>query len=473
MTLTAGNLLGFIPELWLLAGALVILGLTAARPSRSGRAPTLIALVALLGSLAALGTQLRTPLNILNGAFVLDGFAALLDAVLLISAGVVLLVSLQDLGPPDRALAFILLATCGALLLVSAADLLAFFAALQLLAVSTAIAVGLWGGHRRAAVGPLVVQLAGSAAIVYGLAVAYGLTGETSFLGVGRVLATRAASDAPTLLVLVLVVGGAAFGLGVAAFGWLTEGYEDDSGALPALAATLLLVAGLGSLQRLVTVILVGTAIPWAALLAVLGAVVMTGGTIGALGERQLARALAYALVGQTGFILAGLAAGRPAGVAGVGLLLVGTAPGVLAAAIAIAWFARLTGASRLGDFAGMMRRAPFPALVLALGVSSLAGLPPLIGFFGRFLILVAAVESGYTWLGLLGLVNLLLLSGWAIRVVRLVALEAAPTETPEPAPDWAARVALAAVSAGVAVLVFLLSPIANAAATVAQRLPK
>jgi NADH-quinone oxidoreductase subunit N len=473
MTLTAGNLLGFIPELWLLAGALVILGLTAGRPSRSGRAPTLIALVALLGGLAALGTQLRTPLNILNGAFVLDGFAAVLDAVLLISAGVVLLVSLQDPGPADRAPAFILLATCGALLLVSAADLLAFFAALQLLAVSTAIAVGLWGGHRRAAVGPLVVQLAGSAAIVYGLAVAYGLTGETSFLGVGRVLATRAASDAPTLLVLVLVVGGASFGLGAAAFGWLTGGHQDDSGALRALAATLLLVAGLGSLQRLVTVILVGTAIPWAALLAVLGAVVMTGGTIGALGERQLARALAYGLVGQTGFILAGLATGRPAGVAGVGLLLVGTAPGVLAAAISIAWFARLTGASGLGDFAGMMRRAPFPALVLALGVSSLAGLPPLIGFFGRFLILVAAVESGYMWLGLLGLVNLLLLGGWAIRVVRLVALEASPTETPEPAPDWPARVALGAASAGVAVLVFLLSPIANAAATVAQRLPK
>src|SRR5207245_11680160 len=86
MTLTAGNLLGFVPELWLLAGALVILSLTAVRSSRSGRAPTVIALVGLLGSLVALGTQLRTPLNILNGAFVLDGFAALLDVVLLATA---------------------------------------------------------------------------------------------------------------------------------------------------------------------------------------------------------------------------------------------------------------------------------------------------------------------------------------------------------------------------------------------------
>ncbi len=473
MTLNPGNLLGFVPELWLLAGALVILGLTAVRPSRSGRVPTLIGLVALLASLAALATQLRSPLNILNGAFVLDGFAALLDAVFLATAGVVLLVSLQGGEQVDRAPAFVLLATCGALLLVSAADLLAFFAALQLLAVSTAIAVGLGGAHRRAAIGPLVVQLAGGAAIAYGLAVAYGLTGETSFLGVGRVLASRAASDPPTLLVPVLVVGGASFGLGAAAFGWLTESHEDESGALRALAATLLVVAGFGSLQRLVTVILVGTAIPWPAVLAALGAVVMTGGTIGALGERQLDRALAYALVGQTGFILAGLATGGPAGVAGVGLLLVGTAPGVLAAALPMGWFARLTGATRVGDFAGMIRRAPFPALVLTLGLGSLAGLPPLIGFFGRFLILMAFVESGYTWLGLLGLVNLLLLGGWAIRVVRVVALEASPTETPEPAPDWPARVALGATSASVAVLVFLLSPIANAAATVAQRLPK
>src|SRR2546428_32242 len=116
-----------------------------------------------------------------------------------------------------------------------------------------------------------------------------------------------------------------------------------------------------------------------------------------------------------------------------------GPAPAVWAASLATAGSARLTGATAVGDFAGMLRRAPFPALVLALGVSSLAGLPPLIGFFGRFLILVAAVESGYTWLGLLGLLNLLLLGGWAIRVARLVALEASPTEAPEPAPDWRA----------------------------------
>jgi NADH-quinone oxidoreductase subunit N len=472
MTLTLGNLLGFIPELWLLAGALVILVLTVVRPSRSHRGPTIIGLVAVLGSLVALGTQLRTPLNILNGAFVLDGYAALLDLVLLATAGVVLLMNLQDSGSADRAPAFVLLATGGALLLVSAADLLAFFAALQLLAVSTAMAIGI-GIDRRTAIGPLVAQLAGSAAVVYGLAVAYGLTGETSFMGVGRVLATRPASDAPTLLVLVLVVGGASFGVAAAAFGWLADNHEDDRGALRGLAAALLVVAGFGSLQRLVTVTLVGTAIPWPAVLAVVGAVVMTGGTIAALGERQLARALAYALVGQIGFMLAGLATGRPAGVAGVGLLLVGTAPAILATAIPIGWFARLTGASGVSGFAGMMRRAPFPGLALSLGVSSLAGLPPLIGFFGRFLVLVAAVESGYTWLGLLGLVNLLLLGGWAIRVVRTVALEASPTEAHEPAPEWPARVALGAASAGVAVLVFLLSPIANAAATVAQRLPK
>jgi NADH-quinone oxidoreductase subunit N len=470
---TFDNLLGFVPELWLVAGSLVILGLTGVRSSRLGRAPTMIGVVAVLGSLVALVTQLRTPLNILNGAFVLDGYAALLDVVLLATAAVALLVSAQDSGQADRAPAFVLLATCGAMLLVSAADLLSFFASLQLLAVSTAIAIGLRVTHRRAAIGPLVAQLAGSAAVAYGLAIAYGLSGQTSFLGVGRGLATRAASDAPTLLVLVLVVGGASFGLGAAAFGWLADNQEDDGGAVRALAAALLLVAGFGSLQRLVTVILVGTAIPWPALLAVLGAGVMTGGTIGALGERQLARALAYALIGQTGFILAGLATGRPAGVAGVGLLLVGTAPAVLATAIPTGWFARLTGATGLADFAGMIRRAPFQAVVLSLGASSLAGLPPLIGFVGRFLVLVGAVESGYTWLGLLGLVNLLLLGGWAIRVVRVVALEASAIETPEPAPAWPARVALGATGAGVAVLVLLLSPIANAAATVAQRLPK
>jgi len=178
--------------------------------------------------------------------------------------------------------------------------------------------------------------------------------------------------------------------------------------------------------------------------------------------------------VGQLGFILAGLAAVRqPTGVAGAGVLLVGMAPALLAAAIPAGWFAEVTGAHALPEFSGMIRRAPLRALVLALGAGSLAGVPPLIGFFGRFLVLAGAVDSGFTWLALLGVVNMLLMGAWTVRVLREVALEPAPIEAREPEPHWPARIALGTVSAGAGLLAILLSPITNAAETVAHGLPK
>jgi NADH-quinone oxidoreductase subunit N len=275
------------------------------------------------------------------------------------------------------------------------------------------------------------------------------------------------------VLVLVLVVGGAAFRLVAIPFRWMADDDDPATSAIRALATALLVVAGFGALQRLLVVTLTPTAVPWATLLAGLATVLMVGGTIGALGERRLARALAFAGIGQAGFILMGLAAGRqPAGVAGVAVLLVGAAPATLAAGIATGRLADSAGARRLREFTGMLRRAPLPAGVLALGAGSLAGLPPLAGFFGRLLVIVGALESGFAWLALLGVVNWLLMSGWAVRVIRLLALEPPAIDESEPAPRLPARIALSGVSAGVAVIGLVLSLIVNAATSVAGPLP-
>jgi NADH-quinone oxidoreductase subunit N len=476
--MTLANGLGFAPELWLLGGTLVILGMTFARSMREGRAPTIVALVAVAGGLLSLATQLRTPLNIANSSFVLDGYAILLDVVMLLAVGLVLLLSLADAGPTPagatRIPAFVLLGTCGGMLLVSAANLLSFFAAQELLFVSVLIAIGLRETRGHAMIGSLVAGLAGSAIVGYGLAVAYGASGETALAGIGRVLASRGAHDLPTVLVLVLVVGGAAFRLTAVPFRWLSDDHDPAASGIRALSAALLVVAGFGALQRVVVLVFGPTAVPWPGLLAGLAAVLITGGTIGVLGERRLSRALAFAGIGQVGFILMGLAAARQAsGVAGVAVLLCGAAPAILAAAVPTGRLAESAGARRLHEFAGIVRRAPLPALALALGAGSLAGLPPLAGFFGRLLVLVGALESGFAWLALVGLVNLLVMGGWAVRVVRLLALEAPAIEASEAVPGVPASIGLAVVSAGVGAVGLLLSPIVNAAATVAGPLPR
>src|SRR6202162_4395374 len=189
---TFGNLLAFSPELWLLGGAIVTFLQARFMPRSS---TSTVALVSLVLAFLALATQFKQTITILDGAFLLDGFAIFIQVVLLGAAALCLLAGRADILPgesPARAEpGFFLLATLGAMLAASAAEMTSLFLALELLAINLYVLTGLarrGAGGISAGLGYLVLGLASSAVLLYGLALTFGLRGETRLAAAGQAL---------------------------------------------------------------------------------------------------------------------------------------------------------------------------------------------------------------------------------------------------------------------------------------------
>ncbi len=427
---TLANLLVFSPELWLLAGAIVVLLL--GRGQGESRPGVVLGLLTVVGAFLALATQLRSTLLILDGAFVLDGYAKFFDVVFLAAASLTLVMTLTVArtsdGPGASFPAFVLLATLGALLAASAAEMVSLFLALELLSVGIVLIAALarrGAASAQAGIIYLVTSLAGSAVLLYGLALAYGLTGQTNLRAVGAALTERSASEPAVLLVLVLLVAGFALKLGFVPFQWwLAETFQ----AAPPAAAAFLSSVGIGAafavFGRVMQATFGPTKIAFPVVLAVLAAVTMTYASLAALGQTSIRRLLAYLTLAQVGYGLASVAAVQRGGVNALLLFVLTLAITNLGACWALLAYSQAIDSDRVADLTGMSRYAPVLALIAALSLASMAGLPPLAGFFGKVLVLEAAVQAGLGWLAVVGVANLLLLAFAVLRVMRVAYLD-------------------------------------------------
>ncbi|MDQ6714045.1 MAG: hypothetical protein M3Z28_12790, partial [Candidatus Dormibacteraeota bacterium] len=227
---TLGNLLAFSPELWLLAGAIAIFLIARLRP---GAPTTSIAVGTLVASFLALATQFKQTITILDGAFVLDGFAIVIDVVVLAAAVLTLLASRADILPADGSAGalpgFFLLATLAAMLAASAAEMVSLILALELLAINLYVLSVL---ARRglapttAGLGYHVAGAASSALLLYGLALVFGLTGETRFAATGTAMAALGPNQPTMLLALSMLLGGLALRMGLLPVRWWPRGFE-------------------------------------------------------------------------------------------------------------------------------------------------------------------------------------------------------------------------------------------------------
>jgi len=465
---TFGNLLAFSPELWLLAGAVVVFLLARFAPGTT----TTVALVALVGALLALATQFKETITILDGAFTLDGFAVVVDVVLLVAAGLTLLASKAVVLPGESPAAavpgFFLLATLGALLAASAAEMVSVFLSLELVAVNLYVLSALarrGAGAVSASLGYLAVGAASSGLILYGMALVFGLSGQTNLSAAGRALASVNPNQAAVWLALSLLLGGFAFRLGLLPLRWWTRGFEVG---IPLRVVVFVqsvgVVAAFAVFGRLAVATFSGTRIAYPVAIAIVAAVAMTAGNILALAQTSLRRLLAYSSIAQAGFALMAFTDVKRIGISALLVFLVALALTSLGAFGTVIAYARSVHSDAIRDLAGMWRWSSVLALALVVAFLSLAGLPPLAGFFGKLLVLQAAVDGGYAWLAVIGVANMVLAAFGYLRVVRSVFLDSPVFEVVPVRLDGGIRATVGLASAGIVFMGLLMGPLYAAA---------
>ena len=367
----------------------------------------------------------------LQNMLVADGYALFLNLVILTAAALAILFSVEYAGRIGLAqgeyYTLLLLSTTGMMLMAAAINLMTIFLALEILSIALYVLVGLNRAEQRSAEGALKYLLLGAFAsgfLLYGMALLYGQAGTTSLAGLRDYVASLGGEFSPLLLAgLGLMIIGFGFKVALVPFHmWTPDAYEGAPTSVTAFMSVGAKTAGFAALGRVVLYALGDLHGDWVWLLAALAALTMTVGNLAALRQTNLKRMLAYSSIAHAGYILAGLAAGSQLGTSAVLFYLFAyTFMNVGAFAVLIA-VSRLKGSARGGEtldgLTGLYARKPGLAVVMALFMLSLAGVPPLVGFLAKLYVFSAAVQAGLIWLAVFGVINSVISAYYYLRVV-------------------------------------------------------
>jgi len=394
------------PEITLAVVAIVILaiGLMIPKGTRKGMVP--LTILGILVTIAVAGVQFYNGVHgsFLEGMYMADNYANFFKLLFLVSALLVVLSStdyVQKL-PSHRGefYGLILFAALGMMIMAGSGDLITLYVGLELMTISFYILVAYLsedGKAGEAGLKYLILGAASSAILLYGVSFIYGLTGSTLITDI----AAKIGSDMSpaTILAVVLVLAGFSFKISLIPFHmWAPDIYEGAPTPITAYLAVASKAAGFAALVRVVmialkTQVLDGTA---AIVLAVLIAVTMIAGNLMAIPQKNFKRMMAYSSISQAGYISVGLLAGTIDGVKGVlfyAMIYVFANMGAFTVATLVS---TVQGSEEIKDYAGLARRSPLAAAVMTVSLLSMAGIPPLAGFVGKFYLFKALLDQGW-----------------------------------------------------------------------------
>ncbi|MEM9782243.1 MAG: NADH-quinone oxidoreductase subunit NuoN [Pseudomonadota bacterium] len=365
------------------------------------------------------------------GAFINDGYARFAKVLILLSSALMLLIG-QDYLERRGIHRFeypvlIVLATLGMMLMVSSGGLISLYVGLELQSLALYVVAAINRDSVRSTEAGLkyfVLGALSSGLLLYGASLVYGFTGTTNFAGIADVVASEQISLGLTFG-LVFLCAAMAFKMSAAPFHmWTPDVYEGSPTPVTAFFATAPKVAASVLFARLLFEGFVGAVPAWSQILVFVAIASMFLGAVAAIGQANMKRLLAYSSIGHMGYALVGLAAGTPEGAEALLLYL------AIYAVMNVGTFAFLLAMERDGtptalveDFAGLGRRAPGMALALAVLMFSLAGIPPMVGFFAKFFVFKAAVDAGLTALAVAGAIASVIGAYYYLNIVRLMYL--------------------------------------------------
>jgi NADH-quinone oxidoreductase subunit N len=452
-----------LPEIALACAGMAILmaGVFARRDA--WRLCSMLSLAALLGTavLVVAGGEGRA--EGFNGLFVVDPFAVFAKVVIL-GAAVLALVLALDWHAREGLARFeypvlVLFASLGMMMMVSASDLMSLYVGLELAALALYVSAAFARDDLRSTEAGLKYFMLGALAsgiLLYGASLAYGYAGTTRFSGIAEALA---AGPPPAGLIvgLCFIAAGLAFKVSAVPFHmWTPDVYEGAPTPVTAFFSIAPKAAALALFLRVMTGPFGPAAAAWQQIIVLISAASMLVGAFAAIGQANIKRLMAYSSIGHVGYALIGLAAGDEAGIRGVLVYMAiyvvmnGGAFGCI-----VAMRRGGVACERIADLAGLSRTAPMLALAMAVFMFSMAGIPPLAGFFGKLYVFVAAVNAGLWPLAILGVLASVVSAFYYLRIVKVMYVDA-----PEDAFDARpASLSVVVAATGLATALFALSP--------------
>jgi NADH-quinone oxidoreductase subunit N len=464
-----------LPELVLAAGALILLLIGAFSGEGAWRATTTFALILIVaaGILIVLAPAQNT--TAFGGSFVVDGFSRFMKLLMLAGSAAAILLSLDFLRTVLRGnfeySILIVLATTGMMIMISAGDLISLYLGFELMSLALYVLASIDRDNVRSTEAGLkyfVLGALSSGMLLYGASLIYGFTGTVTFTGIAK-----AASEGGLGVTfgLVFLMAGLCFKVSAVPFHmWTPDVYEGAPTPVTAFFAAAPKVAAMALFVRVVITAFPTITVQWQQILVFVSVASMGLGSFAAIGQTNIKRLMGYSSIGHMGFALVGLAAGTPEGVQGVLVYM------AIYLAMTLGTFACILAMRRGGnhveqisDLAGLGRTNPTLALFFTILLFSLAGIPPLAGFFAKLYVFLAAIKAGLYVLSVLAVLASVVGAYYYLRIVKVMYMD-----EPEPAfSPMHGELRLVLAVTGLFVLLFVVypGPLVDAAAAAAKSL--
>ena len=378
----------------------------------------------------------------LNGMFVADAFARFAKAVVLIGSALSILVSLTYLRREGierfEYPVLMLLATVGMLMMTSANDLLSLYISIELQSLALYVVAAFNRDSSRASEAGLkyfVLGALSSGMLLYGCSLIYGFTGSTSFVRLAGVFANGSEISLGLIVGIVFLTAGLAFKVSAAPFHmWTPDVYEGAPTPVTAFFAVAPKIAAVALFLRAMLAPFGDLSDEWRQIIVLLSIASMALGAFAAIGQSNIKRLMAYSSIANVGYALIGLAAGTSQGVRGV-LIYMAIYLAMTLGAFTVILCMRRRGrmVEDIRDLSGLARTHPMLALAMAIFMFSLAGVPPLAGFFGKFYVFMAAINAGLYTLAIIGVLASVVGAYYYLNIIKLMWFDAAaePFEKP------------------------------------------
>jgi NADH-quinone oxidoreductase subunit N len=434
MSFQAIDLFTLLPELVILITACTVLIADLYLPEERKDSNQLISFVGLLAALAAVGLVGLSwgpePTYAFGGAFVRDPMSDLLKGAVLLVTSLAFAYSARYMR--DREMwvgefhVLVLFALLGTLIMISANDFLTLYLGLELLALCLYALVAF---NRDSSVGAeaamkyFVLGALGSGMLLYGISMLYGATGALGFEAVAEAVAQEGVENRILVFGLVFAIIGIAFKFGAVPFHmWIPDVYQGAPAPVALFLSSAPKVAAFAMAARVLVDALSGLSADWSEILIILSVLSMGIGNLVAIAQSNIKRMLGYSTISHVGFIFLGLLAGSAQGYAAamfyavVYALMAAGAFGVLVM-ISHKGFE----AENLDDLKGLGERDPWLAAMMTLVMFSMAGVPPLVGFMAKLLVLEAVIDIGLIWLAIVAVVFSIIGAFYYLRVVKMI----------------------------------------------------